>query len=87
MEPFVLRGSATLENFDRFLEVKDYAKVVKELAKKHEVHFIPLQDKFDKKAEEFGPEYYLWDGVHPSVAGATLIAEAWIKYAKENKII
>jgi lysophospholipase L1-like esterase len=87
MEPFVLRGSATIENFDRFLEVKDYAKVVKELAKKHEVHFIPLQDKFDKKAEEFGPEYYLWDGVHPSVAGATLIAEAWIKYAKENKII
>lgn len=87
LEPFVLKGTATAGRYERYLEVRDYAKVVEKVAKKHNAYFIKLQEKFDKKAEEYGVEPYLVDGVHPNTAGATLIAEEWIKCAKENNII
>ena len=87
LEPFVLKGTATEEDYDRFLEVKKYAKVVKKLADKYKLPFVPLQDKFDEMSEKFGVELYLADGVHPNIAGTTLIAEEWIKHAKENKLI
>ena len=78
-EPFVLEGTATKEEMERFLEVKDYAKVVKKLAMEFGCYFLELQEDFDKKADEFGAEYYLSDGVHPNIAGAQLIADKWIK--------
>ena len=83
-EPFVLEGSATKEEMQRFLEVKEYAKVVKKLAEEYGCHFLALQEDFEQKAEEFGAEYYLVDGVHPNVAGAQLIADKWVKLFDER---
>ena len=80
LEPFVLKGVATEENYEMFLQVKEYAKVVRRLAEKYGLYFIPLQEKFDKAAEEYGVEPFLFDGVHPNVAGATLIADEWMKF-------
>ena len=79
LEPFVLQGVATSENFDRFLVVKDYAKVVKALTEKYGLTFIPLQARFDEEAKRVGADKLLYDGVHPSVAGSTLIANEWLK--------
>ncbi len=77
-EPFVLKGSATEESYDQFLTVKEYAKVVKKLAKDYGCYFLPLQDKIDAFAEKYGVEACLADGVHPAVGGAHLIAEEWL---------
>ena len=82
-EPFVLKGSATEENFDKFTAVYDYAKVVKEIAKKYNLHFLPLQEKFNAAAAKYSAEKYLYDGVHPAIAGATLIADEWLKLFKK----
>lgn len=79
LEPFVLKGSATEEQYDKFLQVKEYAKVVKKLAEKYKLFFVPLQDKFNEYAMKHGEETYLYDGVHPNVGGAMLIADEWIK--------
>lgn len=84
LEPFVLKGVATEAEYERFLQVKEYAKVVKKLADKYGLYFIPLQEKFDKCAEKFGEKPYLYDGVHPGIAGATLIADEWIKFYKKE---
>lgn len=84
LEPFVLKASATSEKYDEFLEVKDYAKVIKKLADEYSLVFIPLQNKFDEFSEKYGAETYLYDGVHPSIAGSTLIANEWLKAFKEN---
>ena len=78
-EPFVLEGTATQEALERFLEVKEYAKVVKKLAIEYGCNFLELQEDFTRKASEFGPEYYLSDGVHPNIAGARLIADKWMQ--------
>ncbi len=78
-EPFVLKGSATEENYDEFCEVKKYASVVKKLADEYNIPFVVLQEKFDEVAEKHGAEHYLYDGVHPDLAGGKLIAEEWLK--------
>ena len=79
MEPFVLKGAATEENFDRFTEVKEYAKVAKKIAEDYKCLFVPLQKHLDAAAEKYGEDYCLKDGVHPAVGGAYLIADEWLK--------
>ncbi len=83
-EPFVLKGAATELDYDKFLQVKDYAKAVKGLAEKYDLGFIPLQEKFDNAIKDGNACEYLYDGVHPNVAGARLIADEWIKYYNKN---
>ncbi len=78
-EPFVLKGEATELNYERFLQVKDYAKVVKKLANEYGLYFLPLQEKLDKVAQEVGESLVLKDGVHPTVQGAVVIAKQWMK--------
>ena len=92
-EPFILKGFATEstveipDKFERFCEVYKYAEVVKKLAKEFDLPFLPLQEAFNKGAENSKAEYYLSDGVHPHIAGAKLIADEWMKlfnqYVKE----
>ncbi len=83
-EPFVLHGLATDEHFDEFNEIRTYAKVIKKVAEETGCYFIPLQDKFDEKAKLYGEKIYLFDGVHPNLAGATLIANEWLKVFDEK---
>ena len=78
-EPFVLAGSATEEKFDSFLEVKEYAKVVKKLAEEFDAELVLLQDKFDELGAKYGNDTLLLDGVHPSLAGGVVLANEWIK--------
>ena len=83
-EPFVLRGTATEFDgkFEHFERVREYAKVAKKLAEEYDLAFVSLQEKFDEMAEKYGGEHFLYDGVHPDLAGANLIAEEWIKVFK-----
>ncbi len=85
MEPFILHGSAVdMLGYDRFAQVFDYAKAVKRLSDEYGLVFVPLQEKFNEMAKLYGEECYLFDGVHPHVAGATLIANEWMKAFTEK---
>ena len=79
-EPFFLYGEATKEHYDEFLKVKDYAKVVKKLAKDYGLDFIQLQDRLENGVKEFGIEKIANDGVHPDYEGANIIADAFMEY-------
>lgn len=81
-EPFVLEGSATKEKFEEFSQIREYAKVVKKLAKEYNLYFLPLQDKFDEAVKTIPAHLLLFDGVHPETAGAVLIADEWLKLFK-----
>ena len=83
-EPFVLKGSATEEKYAEFLEVKKYAAVIKKLAEEYGIPFVALQEKFDEGAAKHGAVHYLYDGVHPDIAGGKLIAEEWLKVFRAN---
>lgn len=92
MEPFILRGAATDNREDQpdrweifSSGVYQVAAIVKSLAEKHAVKFIPLQEKFNE-AEKLAPAaYWLFDGVHPSAKGHELIKRQWLKAFEEIK--
>lgn len=83
-EPFILKGKLTEEHYEKFLLIKDYAKEIKYLAEKYSLEFLPLQDAFNKVVKQTNVEYYLYDGVHPNIAGAKLIADEWLKLYKDK---
>ena len=83
-EPFVLKGAATENDFEYFRTVREYAAVVRSLAEKYGTFFLPLQDKFELYSAKYGVYPYLYDGIHPSVAGATLIADSFMKLFNEH---
>ena len=85
-EPFVLLGSATEAAYDRFLEVKKYAEVVKKLADEFSATFVPLQAAFDDAGAKYGNAEILSDGVHPTLKGAVVLGNEWLKaFAKMEK--
>lgn len=84
LEPYVLKGTATQDNYDKFLDVLNYAKAVKKIAEDFNLPFVSLQEKLDEAAAKHGVEAYLYDGVHPNIAGVKLIADAWLKTFREK---
>ena len=90
LEPFVLEGSATCnteeipDKWNIFnTEVKKRAQMAKSVAKKNNILFVPLQDKFDAVSENTENSYWLTDGVHPTSMGHELIKREWIKHFEE----
>ena len=92
LEPFALPGAATdpADHPERYAlfrgETEKRAQAAKRVAEKYGLVFVPLQETFDK-ANADAPErgYWLWDGVHPTAAGHTLIKEAWLKAFEQLK--
>ena len=83
MEPFVLKGTATEENWDYFnTEVKKRAQMAKKIAKKYDLPYIELQAGFDKLSENIEESYWLTDGVHPTAMGHQYIMTEWLKAFK-----
>lgn len=80
MEPFVLKGQDTEAEWEFFhREVPLRAEATKRLAEEFGLPFLPLQEKFDKACESCPTSYWLKDGVHPTFAGHSLIADAWLE--------
>lgn len=73
-EPFALNGTSVKPNW--FPLFHDYRKVAKEIAEEFKAVFIPYQQIFDKALELAPVSYWVPDGVHPSLAGAQLMANA-----------
>jgi len=60
----------------------EYRQAAKELADKYNAAFIPYQAIYDKAQKSAPGSYWTADGVHPSLAGAALMAEAWLETVK-----
>lgn len=84
-EPFLLYNDERKDDYEQLLAVKEYAAVAKKLAKEYNATFVPLQAAFDEAAKNGDGAKYLFDGVHPDVAGARLIANEWLKAFKTIK--
>ena len=79
LEPFVLKGSATADNWDYFYEnTRERAEITARTAAKYNQTFVPLQDKFSAAEKLYPQPHWIADGVHPSPAGHKLIAKEWI---------
>lgn len=76
LEPFVLKGSGTQELWEQFkTEVKKHGEATERIAKKYNLEFVPLQNKFDEVSSDGDTRYWSVDGVHPTAAGHQIIKE------------
>ena len=76
-EPFVLRCGAVTDKW--FPEFDTYRAAAKRVAHQHQATFVPFQTMFDEAVKLAPPEHWAGDGVHPSAAGAALMAHFWVK--------
>jgi lysophospholipase L1-like esterase len=79
-EPFILPVGKVKENWEAYhSDIVKRQAVVKTLAAQYNAVFIGLQEVFDKACKKAPADYWIWDGVHPTVAGHELITQEWIK--------
>jgi lysophospholipase L1-like esterase len=79
-EPFILPVGMVEKNRDLWLnEIGELQKTVKTLADEYKCIFVPFQKVFSKAVEQAPPEYWIWDGIHPTYNGHGLMTREWIK--------
>ncbi|MCR5485477.1 MAG: hypothetical protein K6F09_07765 [Clostridiales bacterium] len=86
LEPFVLKGAATAERYDEFVSgTTARAEAAKRISDKFDLTFVPLQDKFNEALKLAPADYWLLDGVHPSVNGHELITKELVNAFEKIK--
>jgi len=76
-EPFVLKVGAVDDTW--FPDFEGYPAAAKRVADEAGAVWVPFQSMLDDAAKIAPPEYWLRDGVHPTSAGATLMAHQWLR--------
>jgi lysophospholipase L1-like esterase len=80
-EPFAVTGIKSVDE-KWYPAFNDYRAAAREIANQFDAVFIPYQTVFDKAQQTAPGVYWTHDGVHPSLAGARLMAEAWLQTVK-----
>ncbi len=75
-EPFVLRCGAVNDKW--FPEFDNYRAAARRVATDAHAVFVPFQAMFDEAVKSAPPQYWAADGVHPTIAGAGLMAQTWV---------
>ena len=86
MEPFVLKSEGIAEYFEVFQKnVFEKARVVRQIAQEYGLPFVELQSDLDRLVQKAPNEYWLLDGVHPTIYFHQYIADKWIDTYKNVK--
>ena len=80
-EPYAINGvkSVTDAWYPKFPEFQVAAR---EIAEQYGAAFVPFQAVVDKALKQAPGNYWSNDGVHPNMAGITLLAHAWLEAVK-----
>jgi len=80
-EPYAVIGVKAVDE-KWYPAFDEYRKAAREIAASYDAVFIPYQSIYDK-AQKLAPgAYWTVDGVHPTLAGARLMAHAWLETVK-----
>jgi lysophospholipase L1-like esterase len=82
-EPFVLRCGVINDKW--FPEFDGYRAAARRVAEAFHGAFIPFQAMFDEAVKYAPPEHWTRDGVHPTPAGAALMAHLWLEEVAASK--
>jgi lysophospholipase L1-like esterase len=80
-EPFAVPGVKAVDD-KWYPEFYSYQKAARDIADQFDATFIPYQKVFDEAQKQAPGAYWTGDGVHPTLAGAQLMAQAWLKCIK-----
>jgi lysophospholipase L1-like esterase len=77
-QPFILTGTRAVDA--SWVEpFSAYQASAKRISDEFGATWVPFQVAFDKAIEVADPTYWAADGVHPSMAGAQLMAKSWLE--------
>jgi lysophospholipase L1-like esterase len=77
-QPFVLPGTTAVD--ETWLEpFAPYQAAAEKICKEFDAVWVPFQKVFDEALNHAPASWWAPDGVHPSMAGAYLMAAAWLK--------
>ncbi|NND08079.1 MAG: SGNH/GDSL hydrolase family protein [Saprospiraceae bacterium] len=76
-EPFAVAGGTAID--DQWDAFDGYRAAAERVAKEFDAAFIPYHQIFADALAHAPADYWCPDGVHPSMAGAHLMKEAWLK--------
>ncbi|MDF1575220.1 MAG: SGNH/GDSL hydrolase family protein [Bacteroidales bacterium] len=77
-QPFILTGTSAVD--ESWVEpFSTYQAIAKKIADEFGAVWVPFQEAFDSAIEVADPAYWAADGVHPSMAGAQLMANTWLE--------
>jgi lysophospholipase L1-like esterase len=80
-EPYALKGVKAVD--DKWYPTFDlFRKAARDIADQYDAPFVPYQTAYDKAVQLAPASYWTVDGVHPSVAGAALMAHTWLEAVK-----
>ena len=78
--PFLLPVGKVKDNLVAYqADLEQRQSIVKNLASAYAAVFVDFQAVFDKACHRAAADYWIWDGVHPTVAGHELMAREWMK--------
>lgn len=80
-EPFAVNGVKAVDD-KWYPEFYGYQKAAREIAIQSGAVFIPYQRIYDEAKKQAPGAYWTGDGVHPTIAGAQLMAKAWIEMVR-----
>ena len=83
-EPFAVEGGSAI-NDSWFPEFDAYRAAAKKISMEFEAQFIPYHSLFAEWLKEAPASYWCPDGVHPSLAGAQMMAMAWLEAFRKIK--
>ena len=77
-QPFILPGTREVDEtwIKPFIP---YQEIAARLAKEFNAVWVPFQEAFNQALQCAPATYWAGDGVHPSMAGAQLMAETWLQ--------
>lgn len=78
--PFVFPVGRVNDNWEKYkTTVAKLTDSVKKLASEFNAVLVDFSPVFDKAFRRAPMDYWIWDGIHPTVAGHELMAREWIK--------
>lgn len=75
-EPFTLPYA---DSNPRLADIKKRQEIAKRLALDYNAVFVPFQQVFNNALKRAPETYWIWDHIHPTVAGHELMAREWLK--------
>ncbi len=77
-QPFALPGTTAVD--ESWVEpVRGYQEAAFRLSREFNAFWVPFQEIFDEALKRMPATWWAADGVHPTLAGAHLMAAAWLK--------
>lgn len=84
-QPFAFKMTSTSKNWEnRLIDLAERQQMTEKIALDYDAVFVRLQDAFDHACKRAQADYWIWDGIHPTVAGHEVITCEWLKLIKKR---